>query len=239
MLGAPKDVREILLNTPDEKSNLISFLKPGSIVIDHTSSSPDLAIEISNYTKSKSIVSIDAPVTGGDLGAKNGTLALLCGCDNKEDLDRVQDILSCYSKKVTHFGKAGSGHQAKMANQICVAQTMVGVAESLMYGYTAGLDLELMLNTIRPGAAGSFCMDVMGTRIVEGDYHTGGAVYYLVKDLGIALDEARKLNMCLPGTALALNLYSSVMANGGPDISLQGLIDVLAQINNKKFDLKK
>jgi len=144
MVGAPKDVRQVLLNTPDKDSNLLSFMKPGSIVIDHTSSSADLAIELSNYCKDRNVSSIDAPVTGGDVGAKNGTLAILAGCDDEQAIERVSELIGCYSKKLTNFGKAGLGHQAKMANQICLAQTMLGVVESLMYGYSVGLDLELM-----------------------------------------------------------------------------------------------
>ena len=229
MLGYPQDVKNMIM---DER-NLLKYMKAGSILVDHTTSSPSLARQIHAQCKAKNVGALDAPVSGGDVGAKNGTLVTMVGGD-VEHFDQVKRIMSTYSQTVKLLGKAGQGQNTKACNQICIANNMIGVVEALVFGYKAGLDLNEVINTIEGGAAGSFSLRVLGPRMLKRDFDPGFFVEHFVKDMEIILNEARKSNLCLPGVALASQLYQSLMAHGGARMGTQALLLALEEINNIK-----
>lgn len=233
MVGFPQDLRSLLL---DRK--ILNACKPGSLLIDHTTSSPGLAVEIAERAQALGIDCLDAPVSGGDVGAKAGTLSIMTG-GTLTAFNRAAPIFACYGKTVKLLGKAGSGQHTKAANQVAIAGCMIGVCESLMYGQAAGLDLKQMCETIGGGAAGSFSLTAYGPRILKGDMAPGFFVEHFVKDMEIVLDESRRLGICLPGLALVHQMYRGLMANGGEKNGTQALIQVLEQLNNtkiKKYD---
>ena len=225
MLGYPKDLSDVVFN-----QGLLSNMKPGTLLIDHTTSSPKLAREIYEKAKEGHVQSIDAPVSGGDVGAKNGQLVVMCGGEQAA-FEQAKPIFEVYGKTVNLLGGAGMGQHCKMSNQIAIAGQMIGVCESLVYGHRAGLDLDQLLATIGGGAAGSFGLTNYGPRILKGDYQPGFYVEHFVKDLEIALDEAREMNMSLPGLALVHQLYRSLMAQGGGRLGTQALMKALQTMN--------
>ncbi|KAI0981957.1 hypothetical protein GJ496_007763 [Pomphorhynchus laevis] len=233
MLGYPSDVKDVALTS---ENALLKHMKPGSILIDHTTSSPSLAREIWNYAKQKGITSVDAPVSGGDVGAKQGQLVIMTGgCDSLCFSKIIQPLFDCYSKKSVLFGESpGCGQHAKLSNQIIVASTMVGLCESLLYAFKSGLNADQLINLIKDGAAGSFSLTSYGPRILKRDFQPGFYVKHFVKDLGIVMEEAKKMNLCLPGTAIAEQLYLSLMANGKENCGTQALMLALEQLNNIK-----
>ncbi|RXK18648.1 NAD(P)-dependent oxidoreductase [Macrococcus sp. DPC7161] len=205
MLGYPDDVYETYLG----EESLIKGAKPGQIFIDCTTSSPELADEIYEAFKEKDISVLDAPVSGGDVGAKNGTLSIMVGGDEAA-YEKVLPILEMFGQKIQYFGKAGSGQHTKMANQIAIASGMIGVAESLYYAKSAGLDVERVLETISQGAAGSWSLSNLAPRMLKGDYQPGFYTHHFLKDMGIALMEAEKMGIQLPGLALAYQIYDDL-----------------------------
>ena len=205
MLGYPDDVYETYLG----EESLIKGAKPGQIFIDCTTSSPELADEIYEAFKEKNISVLDAPVSGGDVGAKNGTLSIMVGGDEAA-YEKVLPILEMFGQKIQYFGKAGSGQHTKMANQIAIASGMIGVAESLYYAKSAGLDVERVLETISQGAAGSWSLSNLAPRMLKGDYQPGFYTHHFLKDMGIALMEAEKMGIQLPGLALAYQIYDEL-----------------------------
>mgnify|MGYP001000129971 FL=1 len=227
MLGYPHDVKKMVL----EEGGLLEHLKSGSIIVDHTTSSPSLAQEIYKKCKEKGVSSIDAPVSGGDVGAKNGTLAVMAGGD-KEIFDEVTPIMKNYSATMSLLGDAGMGQHTKMFNQICIAGTMIGVVEGLVYGHKAGLDLTQAIKAIENGAAGSFSLKVLAPRMLARNFDPGFFVEHFVKDMEIALDEARRVNLCLPGLSLVKQFYQALMAQGGAKNGTQALLLVLEKLNN-------
>jgi len=154
---------------------------------------------------------VDAPVSGGDIGAKNGKLVTMVG-GTQEGVASVRELLDIYSVEVQHMGQPGAGQHTKMANQIMIATTMVGVCESLLYAQKANLDHMQMIQLLSKGAAGSFSMEKLGPRMLRRDFEPGFYVEHFVKDLGIVLDECRLMKLSVPGTALAYQLYESMMA---------------------------
>ena len=227
MLGYPADVREIALGS----SGLVHHMKSGSILIDHTTSSPSLAKEIYEKCKEKGVASIDAPVSGGDVGAKNGTLVVMCGGDS-EPFEKAKVVMQKYSSTIKLMGKAGNGQHTKMCNQINIANTMLGVVEGLLYGYKAGLDLDDMIDIIEGGAAMSFSLKVLGRRMLKRNFDPGFFVEHFVKDMSIALEEAQRANLCLPGLSLVKQFYQALMAQGGSKLGTQGLLLALEKLNN-------
>lgn len=205
MLGYPDDVYETYLG----EESLIKGAKPGQIFIDCTTSSPELADEIYEAFKEKDISVLDAPVSGGDVGAKNGTLSIMVGGDEAA-YEKVLPILEMFGQKIQYFGKAGSGQHTKMANQIAIASGVIGVAESLYYAKSAGLDVERVLETISQGAAGSWSLSNLAPRMLKGDYQPGFYTHHFLKDMGIALMEAEKMGIQLPGLALAYQIYDDL-----------------------------
>eukprot|EP00347_Sterkiella_histriomuscorum_P010210 403377178 len=236
MLGYPHDVEQVVL---DEKNGILQHMKEGAVLIDHTTSSPGLALRIYEAAKQRGVKSIDAPVSGGDIGARNGTLVTMVGGD-KEVVDQSYDILKTYSAEVQHMGDGGAGQHTKMANQIMIANTMVGTCEALIYGHKAGLDLHQMILLLNKGAAGSFSLDKLAPRMLRRDFEPGFYVEHFIKDLGIALEEARRMKLGLPGLALASQLYQALGAQGFERKGTQALLLALEQLNGtqiRKYDI--
>ena len=226
MLGYPSDVREVIL----DESGLLQSLAPGSILVDMTTSEPSLAQEIATQAQSKGLTSLDAPVSGGDIGARQATLSIMIGGD-QQAVDFLQPCWQAMGKTIVHQGPAGAGQHAKMVNQTLVAAGMVGVCEALLYAYRAGLNLEATLQSVSSGAAGSWALTNLAPRIIAGDFQPGFFVDHFIKDMGIALSEARRLQISLPGLALAQQLYLSLQANGHGKKGTQALQLALAQIS--------
>ncbi|KAL4390769.1 probable 3-hydroxyisobutyrate dehydrogenase-like 1, mitochondrial [Arachis hypogaea] len=227
IVGYPSDVRAVLL---DPHSGALAGLRPGGILVDMTTSEPSLAVEIAAAASSKSCHSIDAPVSGGDRGAKNGTLAIFTGGEESV-VKRLQPLFSLMGK-VNYMGGSGKGQFAKLANQITIASTMVGLVEGMVYAHKAGLDVGLYLDAISTGAAGSKSLDLYGQRILKRDLGPGFYVNHFVKDLGICLKECQNMGISLPGLALAQQLYVSLRAHGEGNLGTQALILVLERLNN-------
>jgi 3-hydroxyisobutyrate dehydrogenase len=209
IVGFPKDVREVFLG-PD---GALAGSKPGTILVDMTTSEPTLSREISEAAKAKGVASIDAPVSGGDVGAKNAALSIMVGGD-LEAVEAVRPLFECMGKTIVHQGPAGAGQHTKMVNQILIASYMIGVCEALLYGYKAGLDLETVLRSVGGGAAASWSLNNLGPRIIARNFEPGFFVEHFIKDMGIALAEAERMSLCLPGLALAKQLYEAVRAQG-------------------------
>ena len=227
MVGFPEDVREVYLG----ESGILTTAKPDSIVIDMTTTSPTLAQEIHSAAASKSVHAVDAPVSGGDVGARNGTLSIMVG-GNKDVIEAIEPLLETMGKQIVHQGGPGAGQHAKMCNQIVIAGTMIGVCESLLYGYKAGLDLETMLRSVSSGAASCWTLDNMAPRILRRNFDPGFFVEHFIKDMSIALDEAQRLGLALPGLALVHQLYLAVKAQGHGKLGTQALMLALEQLAN-------
>ncbi len=226
IVGFPQDVEEVYLG----ENGILKGIREGSIIVDMTTSEPSLAQKIYNEAKKKNVNSIDAPVSGGDVGAREGTLAIMVGGD-KEVYDKVLPLFKLMGKNIAYMGKAGSGQHTKMSNQILIASTMIGVVESLLYAYKANLNLSEIINIIGKGAAGSWSINNLGPRIVEGNFDPGFFIKHFVKDMGIALQEAKRMNLSLPGLSLANQFYISAMALGFENLGTHGLYKVLAKMN--------
>jgi len=227
MVGFPEDVREVYLGA----SGILTTAKPGSIVIDMTTTSPTLAQEICSVAASKSVHAVDAPVSGGDVGARNATLSIMVGGD-KGVLEAIKPLLETMGKQIVHQGGPGAGQHAKMCNQIVIAGTMIGVCESLLYGYKAGLDLETMLRSVSSGAAACWALDNTAPRILQRNFDPGFFVEHFIKDMSIALDESHRLGLVLPGLALVHQLYLAVKAQGHGKLGTQALMLALEQLSN-------
>jgi 3-hydroxyisobutyrate dehydrogenase len=209
IVGFPADVEEVYFG----KNGILKSLKKGSVVIDMTTTLPGLAVRIDEACREKGCHAVDAPVSGGEVGAINGTLSVMIGGE-KEIVEQVMPVIGIFSKNMVYQGPAGSGQHTKMCNQITIAGTMIGVCEALVYGAKAGLDLSTMLGSISKGAAACWTLDVLAPKIVARDFEPGFMVEHFIKDLGIALQEAELMKLSLPGLALAKQLYLSVMAIG-------------------------
>jgi len=225
MVGYPQDVREVVFG----KEGIINTIKPGSIFIDFTTSKPSLAIEIAETLKKKEVLALDAPVSGGDVGARGATLSIMVGGD-EEAFNAAKPILEKLGKTIILQGGPGAGQHTKMCNQIQIAGTMIGMVEALVYGTKAGLDLETMLHSISGGAAGCWSLDNLAPRILKGDMEPGFFVDHFVKDMGIALEEAQRMQISLPGLALVHQLYISVQALGAGRKGTQALYLALQHI---------
>ena len=209
IVGFPSDVREVMLGP----AGALVGSKPGNVLVDMTTSEPSLAVEIYKAAREKGVYGVDAPVSGGDIGAKNAALSIMIGGD-KEVVDALQPLFAAMGKTIVYQGGAGAGQHTKMANQILIATNMIGVCESLLYGYKAGLDLPTMLQSVGPGAAGSWSLSNLGPRMMNNNFDPGFFVEHFIKDMGIALAEARRMGLSLPGLALGEQLYLSVKAKG-------------------------
>jgi 3-hydroxyisobutyrate dehydrogenase len=227
MVGFPSDVREVVLGA----QGALAGASEGSIVVDMTTSEPTLAREIRAAALERGVESIDAPVSGGDVGARNATLSIMVGGDASA-VERVRPLFEIMGKTIVHQGDAGAGQHAKMVNQILIATGMIGVCEALLYAYRAGLDLETVLAAVSGGAAGSWSLTNYAPRMLKGDFEPGFFVEHFIKDMEIALGEARRMNLALPGLALAHELYLALRAQGGGRKGTQALLLALARLSD-------
>lgn len=190
-----------------------------------------MAVHIYNEAKALGISSIDAPVSGGDVGAREGKLVVMCGGE-KDDLEKVRPIMEKYSRAVNLSGGPGQGQHTKMVNQIILAGNMAGTVEGLMYASKAGLDLTATIDTITLGAAGSTALNVLGRRMVAGNFDPGFYVDHYIKDLQICLEECARMELALPCLAIVKQFYVALKAQGGGKLGTQALIKVLENLNN-------
>ena len=230
IVGFPPDVREVYLGD----SGILKGAKQGSILVDMTTTEPSLAQEIYGQARAQGVSSIDAPVSGGDVGAREARLSIMVGGD-AEAVEAVMPLFEAMGKNIVHQGGAGAGQHTKMCNQITIAGTMIGVCEGLLYGYKAGLDLETMLSSISGGAAACWSLSNLAPRILQRNFDPGFFVEHFIKDMGIALDEAKKMNISLPGLALVHQLYLAVQAQGHGRLGTQALMLALEHISNTEM----
>jgi 3-hydroxyisobutyrate dehydrogenase len=229
IVGFPSDVRAVFLGA----DGALAGSKPGTILVDMTTSEPTLAKEIYEAAKAKGVGSLDAPVSGGDVGAKNAALSIMIGGD-KDVVAAVQPVFEAMGKTIVHQGAAGAGQHTKMVNQILISSNMIAVCEGLLYGYKAGLDLETVFKSVSVGAAGSKALEVLGPRMLARNFEPGFYVEHFIKDMGIALAEAEKMNLALPGLGLAKQLYEAVRAQGMGRKGTHALLVALEHLNNVK-----
>ena len=229
IVGFPRDVREVFLGP----QGALGGIRAGGILVDMTTSEPSLAKEIEAAARAKGVGSVDAPVSGGDVGARNAALSIMVGGDT-EAVEAVRPLLECMGKTIVHQGPAGAGQHTKMVNQILIATNMIGVCEALLYGYKAGLDLKTVLQSVGGGAAASWSLNNLGPRIIDRNFEPGFFVEHFIKDMGIALDEAKRMNLSLPGLALANQLYLAVQAQGYGKKGTHALMLALEQLSNVK-----
>jgi len=227
MVGMPQDVKEIYFGP----HGIIQNANEQTVLIDMTTSNPSIAEEIFDTAKEFSLYSIDAPVSGGDIGAQNGTLSLMVGGE-KHILEKVFPVLETFSNTIVYQGKAGSGQHAKMCNQILVASNLIGVCESLAYAAKMGLKVEDVLKSVATGAAGSWSLSNLGPRIINSDFEPGFYVKHMLKDLKIALAEAEKAELTLPGLRLAHDMFQQLESEGFGEKGTQVLMKYYTQLNN-------
>ena len=227
MVGYPKDVEEIYLG----ENGIIANAPSGAYLIDMTTSSPQLAARIYEEALKSGLHALDAPVSGGDIGAKNATLSIMVGGE-KADYEAVRPIFELMGKNIVHQGPAGAGQHTKMCNQIAIASNMMGVCEALAYAKTSGLDPENVLKSIETGAAGSWSLSNLGPRMIAGDYEPGFFVKHFIKDMGIALSSAEEMGLQTPGLALAKSLYEELSELGYDDKGTQILYQYYMKFSN-------
>ncbi len=226
MVGFPADVREVYYGA----DGVLAGARRGSILVDMTTTEPSLAIQIAGSAAEHGATALDAPVSGGDVGARNATLSIMAGGDAGA-LERVRPLLEAMGKTIIHEGEPGAGQHTKMCNQIVIAGTMIGVCESLLYGARAGLDLQTMLQSIRGGAAGCWTLENLAPRVLNGNFDPGFMIEHFIKDMGIALDEAARMRLALPGLALVRQLYLATAAQGHARLGTHALYLALRQLS--------
>jgi 3-hydroxyisobutyrate dehydrogenase len=231
MVGYPSDVREVILGT----DGALESAAPGSILVDMSTSEPALAVEIAERAAPLGVHSLDAPVSGGDVGARNAALSIMVG-GPLEVFNAVLPAFEVMGSTVVRQGGPGTGQHTKMMNQVLIASNMVGVCEALLYAYRAGLDLESVLASVSGGAAGSWSLSNLAPRMIANNMAPGFYVNHFVKDMGIALAEARRLQLALPGLALAHQLYVALQAQGGGSDGTQSLIRALASLSSVDWE---
>jgi 3-hydroxyisobutyrate dehydrogenase len=232
IVGFPGDVRDVLIGP----QGALGGSKPGNVLVDMTTSEPSLAVEIHRQALAKGVHSVDAPVSGGDVGAREARLSIMIGGD-KPIVDALQPCWEAMGKTIIYQGGPGAGQHTKMANQILIATNMIGVCEALLYAFRAGLDLNTVMQSVTPGAAGSWSLANLGPRIINNNFDPGFFVEHFIKDMGIALDEAKRLGLCLPGLALAHQLYIGLKSQGHGRDGTHALQLALARLAN--VDWKK
>jgi len=226
IVAFPADVEEVYLG----EGGILSAQGPCRVVVDMTTSRPSLAQMIAEAAAKQRIDSLDAPVSGGDIGARDGTLAIMVGGD-KGVFDAVLPLFQLMGKNISYMGGVGAGQHTKMCNQILVAGTMIGTCESLLYGTKAGLDQQSVIDIIGKGAASCWSINNLGPRIVRGNYEPGFIVEHFIKDMGIALQEAAAVGLSLPGLALVHQLYLAVQAQGHGRSGTHALMLALKTLN--------
>lgn len=230
IVGYPRDVESVILG----ENGVLQGLASGGLVCDMSTSSPVLAERIAVVALQQGCVSLDAPVTGGDIGARNATLSIFVGGD-KEGYENLEPCFNAMGKNILHCGAAGFGQKAKLANQVAIAGVMFSVCESCFFAQEAGLDVAKWMELVIPGSGGSNAMNTLGRRILKSDFDPGFFINHFIKDLGLCLDECRRMQIVLPGIGLAEQLYRSMQARGQGDLGTQALIDCLATLSGKQW----
>ncbi|GGB39801.1 NAD(P)-dependent oxidoreductase [Fictibacillus barbaricus] len=223
MVGYPKDVEEIYLGA----EGLVAHAKEGSYLIDMTTSSPQLAQKIGRTAAERNIAALDAPVSGGDIGARDAKLSIMVGGDESA-FQAIEPIFTKMGTNVVYQGKAGSGQHTKMCNQIAIASGMIGVCEAILYAEKAGLDPETVLKSIESGAAGSWSLSNLAPRMLKGDFAPGFYVKHFIKDMTIALNSAEEMGLMTPGLTLAKKLYDELAEMGEENSGTHALYKRLA-----------
>lgn len=218
IVGYPSDVEAVYLG----EGGIVSRAREGALLIDMTTSTPSLAVRIVAGAAARGLQALDAPVSGGDIGAREARLTIMAGGE-ADAFERAEPLFSAMGRTWTLAGGPGAGQHTKMANQIAIAGAMLGTMEAFAYAKAAGLDLETTLGAISAGAAGSFSMSTYMPRVIAGDMAPGFYVKHFIKDLRIALDEAAALGLDLPGLTLATRLYERLSAEGGAELGTQAL----------------
>jgi 3-hydroxyisobutyrate dehydrogenase len=235
IVGYPGDVREVYFG-PDGVFAGVGDAPAGEgarrILVDMTTSEPTLAREIAEEAQRRGVDALDAPVSGGDTGARNGELAIMIGGDAAA-VERVMPLMERMGTNIRHLGAAGAGQHTKMCNQILISTTMIGTVESLLYAQAAGLDQNAVIDVIGRGAASSWSINNLGTRIANGNFDPGFMIRHFIKDMGIALAEAQRMNLALPGLAMAHQFYIAATAKGWDGLGTQALYRVLAEMNGQ------
>lgn len=218
MIGYPKDVEETYFGN----DGLLNNAKPGTYLLDMTTSSPGLAVRIYQEAKEKGLQALDAPVSGGDVGAKEARLAIMVGGDS-EAFNAVLPILELMGKNIVLQGAAGAGQHTKMCNQIAIAAGMMGVCEAMAYAKKSGLDPKVVLQSIETGAAGSWSLSNLAPRMLAGNFEPGFYVKHFIKDMKIAIEAAREMGLKTPALDLAVKLYEQLAAQGEENSGTQAL----------------
>ena len=231
IVGYPADVHEVFLGP----TGAVGVAKSGSVLVDLTTSEPSLAVEIHRAGAECGVQTIDAPVSGGDVGARNGTLSIMVGGE-EDAVERVRPLLETFGQTILRQGGPGAGQHTKMVNQILIATGMIGVCEALLYGYRAGLDLDRVLESVASGAAGSWSLTNYGPRMLSGDFAPGFTVDHFVKDMGIALAEAERMQLSLPGLALAKQFYVALQAQGSGRKGTHSLVLAVASLSDVDWE---
>jgi 3-hydroxyisobutyrate dehydrogenase len=231
IVGFPKDVREVYLG----EGGIVENAEKGAVIIDMTTSEPTLAKEIHEKASAKGLYALDGPVSGGDVGAREARLSIMVGGD-KEAFDAAAPLFEAMGKTVVYQGVAGSGQHTKMCNQIAIASNMIGIMEALLYARRSGLDPETVLSSISAGAAGSWSMSNLLPRVIKGNFDPGFYVEHFLKDIRIALKEAKEMGIRLPGLQLAEELYEHLVQMGGAKLGTQALYKVLEDMASGKTD---
>jgi 3-hydroxyisobutyrate dehydrogenase len=226
MVGFPRDVRDVVLG----EDGALTGLRAGGVLVDMTTSEPALAIAIAAAARARGVRALDAPVSGGDVGAREARLSIMVGGD-ADALETVRPLLALLGKTIVHQGGPGSGQHTKMVNQTLIAANMIGVCEGLLYAQRAGLDPERVLASVSGGAAGSWSLANLAPRMLAGDFRPGFYVEHFVKDMEIALREAERMKLDLPGLALARQLYERLVALGHARSGTQALVLALAELS--------
>ncbi len=226
IVGYPADVRSVILGD----DGVLAGCDEGNVIVDMTTSEPSLALEIAEAAAKIGVHSVDAPVSGGDVGAREATLSIMIGGD-KEVVEALEPCWNAMGRTIVHQGGPGAGQHTKMVNQVLIATNMIGVCEALLYGYRAGLDLVTVMKSVASGAAGSWSLSNLGARIIDNNFDPGFFVEHFVKDMGIALEESKRMGLSMPGLALAHQLYLSLVALGHGRDGTQALMLALASMS--------
>ncbi len=233
IVGFPDDVESVILG----QDGVMAGSSPGMTIVDMTTSRPSLAEKIAAIAADQGVAAIDAPVSGGDTGAKNAALSIMIGGE-AEAIAQIEPLFRLMGKTIVHQGGPGRGQHTKMVNQTLIASGMIAVCEALLYASKVGLDLPTVLQSVSSGAAGSWSLSNLAPRMIDGDFDPGFFVEHFIKDMRIALEEAAAMHLALPGLAMAHQLYQAVAAQGHSKDGTQALILALAQMNNVDWPQK-
>jgi 3-hydroxyisobutyrate dehydrogenase len=226
LVGFPADVRDVVLG----ETGTLAGARPGSVLVDMTTSEPGLAREIAAAAQAREVGALDAPVSGGDVGAREARLSIMVGGE-PTSFERVRPLFEPLGKTIVHQGPAGSGQHTKLVNQVLIASNMVGVCEALLYAHRAGLEPNTVLASVASGAAGSWSLSNLAPRILANDFAPGFFVEHFIKDMGMALAEAERMGLTLPGLALAHELYQALAEQGHARSGTQALPLALAAVS--------